>query len=185
MTEETQQPDPSRISAVAVLACASLGLAALWWIRENLMEPPTVARGSKDSTPPAARPTTSPKTPAAAPPPKPKPPAATPREATPPGPEPKPDSASATASAPSHDDLTQLEGIGPKIASVLRDQGLDSFAKLAAQTPQELRDLLASISGRYRMFDPETWPEQAALAAAGRLQDLKALQAEFKGGRRS
>ncbi|MEM8996843.1 MAG: 50S ribosomal protein L17, partial [Acidobacteriota bacterium] len=75
--------------------------------------------------------------------------------------------------------------IGPKMASVLADAGVDSFAELAGRSPDGLRELLASISSRYRMFDPETWPEQAGLAAAGRFDDLDALQGELKGGRRT
>jgi len=34
-------------------------------------------------------------------------------------------------------------------------------------------------------FNPETWPEQASLAAQGNWEGLSALQEELRGGRRA
>ncbi|MEA3336370.1 MAG: DUF4332 domain-containing protein [Chloroflexota bacterium] len=77
-------------------------------------------------------------------------------------------------------DLTQIEGVGPKIAEVLRAAGINSYAELAATSPEELHKILADagISAK-----PDTWPSQAQLAAAGRWKDLEAIQAQLKGGR--
>ncbi len=81
------------------------------------------------------------------------------------------------------DDLKKIEGIGPKIAGLLTAAGIDTFAKLAAAEQSTLREILDAAGARYRIANPGTWPQQAALAAAGDSAGLKALQAELKGGR--
>ncbi|UBM59258.1 hypothetical protein LAG90_01120 [Marinilongibacter aquaticus] len=84
------------------------------------------------------------------------------------------------------DNLKLIEGIGPKIEFFLKEDGIDTFAKLATSKPEEIRQMLVNKGGtRYNANDPSTWPEQAALAAKGQLEELKALQSELKGGRRS
>ncbi len=82
------------------------------------------------------------------------------------------------------DDLTKIEGIGPKVAQLLADAGITSFAALAAVPVAHLRDLLSAAGSRYRLIDPATWPEQAALAAQGDWAAFKALVAELKAGKR-
>ena len=64
------------------------------------------------------------------------------------------------------DDLTKIEGIGPKIAQVLADAGITTFAALAGTSAGRLREILNAAGSRYRITDPTTWPEQAAHAAA-------------------
>ena len=82
------------------------------------------------------------------------------------------------------DDLQVIEGVGPKIAQILQDAGIRSFAQIAAMKPADIQTLLDDAGPNFRIADPETWPEQAALAAANRWADLKALQDELIGGRR-
>ena len=79
------------------------------------------------------------------------------------------------------DDLTKISGIGPRIASLLQEQGLTSFAQLAAATPEGLREILQSAN--VRLSDPATWPEQARLAAAGKLDELKKFVARQRASR--
>lgn len=81
------------------------------------------------------------------------------------------------------DDLKLIEGIGPKINSVLADAGIKTFAQLTATSPEMLRKILAD-AGLSAINDPATWPEQAALAAAGNWDGLALLQNELRGGRR-
>jgi predicted flap endonuclease-1-like 5' DNA nuclease len=87
---------------------------------------------------------------------------------------------------PTHeDDLKRIEGIGPKISGVLKEAGIRSFGQLAATDAEALRQLLQEADPNLpRLADPTTWPSQAGLAAEGRWEELKALQAELKGGRR-
>jgi ribosomal protein L30 len=83
---------------------------------------------------------------------------------------------------PAVDDLEVIEGIGPKIAGVLRDAGISSFAELAATDSERLAEILQDAN--LRLASPETWAEQAELAAAGDWEGLKQLQERLKGGRR-
>lgn len=91
----------------------------------------------------------------------------------------------AAASPPTMpDDLKRIEGIGPKLSSVLQEVGITTFAALAAKSSDELQGIL-DTAGVAHISDPATWPEQAALAAAGKHDELTALQDALKGGRRS
>ena len=93
--------------------------------------------------------------------------------------------APAETEAPEPDDLTRIEGIGPKIASVLQGAGIATFAQLADADPEGLSDILEAADPRLRrLADPTTWPEQAALAAADEWEAHEALRSELKGGRR-
>ena len=80
------------------------------------------------------------------------------------------------------DDLTILEGIGPKVVKVLKDAGIASFADLAAANAAEVQKALDAAG--LQMMNPEGWIEQAKLAAKGDMDELKKLQDELKGGRR-
>ena len=193
MTDEYNHDEtpPSLFRSYVVLAGACLGLAALWWLRENVWDPdgpgvrpetasgPDPARASNDAprangAPPASV-------------------AAEPEAAAGDAAEPeaanddRPATAGAEASpeAAKPDDLTTIEGIGPKIAQVLGDAGVGSFARLAEKSADDIREILVAANPRYRMFDPETWPEQARLAAEDQLDELNALQGKLDGGRRS
>lgn len=81
------------------------------------------------------------------------------------------------------DDLRQIEGIGPKIATLLQSAGITTFQQLAAMEPTAIKKLLTEAG--LRLGDPTTWPEQAKLAAEGNLEALKTLQNSLKGGRRA
>jgi len=80
------------------------------------------------------------------------------------------------------DDLEAIEGIGPKIAGVLKAAGVVTFADLAATDTNRLTEILQAAN--VRLADPTTWPEQAQLAADGKWAEFKALQESLKGGRR-
>jgi predicted flap endonuclease-1-like 5' DNA nuclease len=84
------------------------------------------------------------------------------------------------------DDLRRIQGVGPKIASVLQDAGIGTFSDLAKTDAQRIQAILVERDPRLgRLADPGTWPEQAALAASGDWEALATLQGELKGGRRS
>jgi predicted flap endonuclease-1-like 5' DNA nuclease len=90
--------------------------------------------------------------------------------------------AAPAAASPSEDNLEIIEGIGPKIAALLKEAGIGSFADLAAAETSQLHAILQAAGPRFRMANPATWPRQAGLAAAGRWDDLRALQASLKAG---
>ncbi len=78
------------------------------------------------------------------------------------------------------DDLTKIEGIGPKIASVFAENGIATFEELSKADTDELKEILVKNSlGRH---NPLSWPKQAELAFAGKWDKLKELQDELMGG---
>jgi hypothetical protein len=81
------------------------------------------------------------------------------------------------------DDLTRIEGIGPKISGLLQGAGISTFADLAEASVDRLQGIIAA-AGLTALSDPRTWPEQARLAAEGQWERLDTMQAELKGGRR-
>jgi predicted flap endonuclease-1-like 5' DNA nuclease len=80
------------------------------------------------------------------------------------------------------DDLTKIEGIGSKIASLLKESGIVTFADLGATKVGVLRNILAEAGNRFKMHNPSTWAKQAKLAAKGKWDKLKTLQEELNGG---
>ena len=80
------------------------------------------------------------------------------------------------------DDLKKIEGIGPKIAEVLTEAGIGTFAALAKSTPEAIKEILSAHS-RLASKDPSTWCKQAELAAEGKWDELKKWQDELDGGK--
>ena len=81
-----------------------------------------------------------------------------------------------------NDDLTKVEGIGPKVAEILSQQGIGTFRKLSQTSVAEIKSHLEAAGGIMANMDPTTWPDQAQLAAAGEWDKLKAWQDELDGG---
>lgn len=80
------------------------------------------------------------------------------------------------------DDLKIIEGIGPKIETILHQAGIYTFAALAEASVAQLEQIVREDAG-IRVAFPDTWPNQARLAAAGNWAALETLQDELKGGR--
>ena len=80
------------------------------------------------------------------------------------------------------DDLTKIEGIGPKINRTLQEAGIQTYRQLASSEPAVLKQIL--LDANIRIGFPDTWPEQAALAAKADWSNLKEFQSELQGGRR-
>jgi hypothetical protein len=87
------------------------------------------------------------------------------------------------APAPIPDDLTRIEGIGPKISGLLQQAGISTFSDLAETSVGRLQSIL-SDAGLSALADPGSWAEQARLAAEGQWERLATLQEKLKGGRR-
>jgi predicted flap endonuclease-1-like 5' DNA nuclease len=81
------------------------------------------------------------------------------------------------------DDLKVIEGIGPSIAGLLRENGIASFKVLAEAPVERLTEILTAARLNH-LADPTTWGEQARLAAAGEWDRLEEYQATLKGGRK-
>jgi predicted flap endonuclease-1-like 5' DNA nuclease len=92
--------------------------------------------------------------------------------------QPPPDVAAAAAvlgRAIELDDLTVVEGIGPKIARLCGGIGVATWRQLADVEVGVLQSMLDAAGPRFRMHKPETWPQQAGLLAEGRWGDFKEL----------
>lgn len=87
------------------------------------------------------------------------------------------------AAPPRPDDLKKIEGIGPKTSRVLADNGIVTYRQLADTSVERLQEII-DAAGLPRVLNPATWPEQAALAADGKWDELKALTDSLSGGRR-
>ena len=94
----------------------------------------------------------------------------------------KPAAVPAPEVAAKPDDLAILEGIGPKVKSLLAGAGITTFAQLAASELDTLNQILDS--NKLQFLDPTTWPEQASLAAEGKMDELQELMDNLKGGRK-
>ncbi|MEO1009719.1 MAG: 30S ribosomal protein S2 [Bacteroidota bacterium] len=80
------------------------------------------------------------------------------------------------------DDLTKVEGIGPKAAEALVNAGITSFAGLADADAEKIKEILTEASSRMAHLDPTSWSKQAKMAADGNWDELKEWQDKVKGG---
>lgn len=83
--------------------------------------------------------------------------------------------------ATDEDNLRLIEGIGPKIESILRASGITTFEQLADADADALRSILEEAGSRFKSHNPKSWPAQAGLAADGKMDELRAWQRELKG----
>ena len=91
--------------------------------------------------------------------------------------------ASADKKAPKLDDLKIIEGVGPKIETLLKEGGISTWAELAEASEDRLKEILEAAGPRYQIHDPSTWPAQAKFAAEGHWDELKEYQDMLTGGR--
>lgn len=80
------------------------------------------------------------------------------------------------------DDLTVVEGIGPKINALFNEAGIKTFAQLAVATLPQMRQILDNGGARFRLANPSTWAQQAKLAANNNWTELKKLQDALSNG---
>ncbi len=79
-------------------------------------------------------------------------------------------------------DFSVIEGIGPKINSLIHEAGIHSFRELSQTDPSNIQKVLDEAGPNFRLANPGTWPDQAYLAANNRWSALKALQNILDGG---
>ncbi|MEM8584989.1 MAG: helix-hairpin-helix domain-containing protein [Bacteroidota bacterium] len=81
------------------------------------------------------------------------------------------------------DNLQIIEGVGPKIESVLKDAGYSTWAAVAAAESTALKGALDAAGSRFKLADPTSWPRQAQMAVEGRWADLIEYQKFTDAGR--
>ena len=73
-------------------------------------------------------------------------------------------------------DLTQLKGLGPKLAATLAELGYTRIDQIAALTPEEAAPLDAQLGAFQGRMARDRWIEQAKLLSAG---DRAGYEAQF------
>ena len=81
------------------------------------------------------------------------------------------------------DDLTIIEGIGPKIQELLHHADIKSWKALGNTSLESLVETLRNAGDRYRIHDPGTWAKQARFAAEGKWDELMQYQEFLDGGK--
>jgi predicted flap endonuclease-1-like 5' DNA nuclease len=79
-------------------------------------------------------------------------------------------------------DLTVIEGIGPKIAQILGENKVKNFKSLIATPIEDIKTWLKD--NKLQFVDPTTWAEQAQLLDAGKMVEFETLKQSLKGGKR-
>lgn len=81
---------------------------------------------------------------------------------------PAPEAPAAPPVAPgTGDDLTRIKGLGPKIAALLGEFGITSYAQIAAWTPEEVERIDAKLGRFSGRIARDQWVAQAQMLAAG------------------
>jgi predicted flap endonuclease-1-like 5' DNA nuclease len=93
-------------------------------------------------------------------------------------------SATLTSTAPVYrqEDLEAIDGIGPKIGAMLRNNGITTFAQLAVTPLDELATIVESTGEPASGAGLDTWATQARLAASEDWAGLAKMQAALHGG---
>ncbi len=82
------------------------------------------------------------------------------------------------------DDLTVIEGLGPKSAQALTAVGITTYAQIAAASAEALEDAV-KVKGGVRILDGQakTWPKQAQFLVDGDEAGFKTYTDHLVGGR--
>lgn len=74
--------------------------------------------------------------------------------------------------------LQIIEGIGPRMEAILKENDISSWYDLTKKSSTELKAILNKYGGRYSIVDPSGWTKQAKLAYKGKWEKLIKLQSE-------
>jgi predicted flap endonuclease-1-like 5' DNA nuclease len=80
-------------------------------------------------------------------------------------------------------DLTIVEGIGPKIQELFHNHDVKTWKALSECSVDKCQIVLNSGGDRFKMLKPSTWPKQAKFAFEGKWQELLKWQDELDGGK--
>ncbi len=80
-------------------------------------------------------------------------------------------------------DLTVVEGIGPKIQGLFHAHDIKTWKALSECSVEKCQTVLDSGGERYKIHRPGTWPKQAEMAHKGKWKDLSEWQDKLDGGK--
>jgi predicted flap endonuclease-1-like 5' DNA nuclease len=75
-----------------------------------------------------------------------------------------------------NNNLQVIEGIGPKMESVLKENGIETWAKLADKSKGDLKKMLEKYGSKYALINVTDWPTQAQFASQGKWEELIKFQ---------
>ncbi len=77
------------------------------------------------------------------------------------------------AGKPGYDDLKKVMGIGAKMEKMLNEKGIKTYNDLKSVKVSDLQAIINSAGGYYQSYKPQMWKSEAALAAAGKFDQMK------------
>jgi predicted flap endonuclease-1-like 5' DNA nuclease len=80
-------------------------------------------------------------------------------------------------------DLTIIEGIGPKIEELFKKAGIGTWKDLSETAVERCQEILKEAGTSYKAHDPTTWPLQSEMAYSGKWEELKKWQDDMLGGK--
>ena len=80
-------------------------------------------------------------------------------------------------------DLTIVEGIGPKIQQLFHKNNIKTWKSLSNCSVSKCQSILDDAGKAYKIHNPGTWPKQARMAYEGKWEKLLKWQDELDGGR--
>lgn len=80
-------------------------------------------------------------------------------------------------------DLTIIEGIGPKIEKLFQKAGIGTWKDFSETTVERCQEILNEAGTSYKAHDPKTWPLQSEMAYSGKWEVLKMWQDDMLGGK--
>jgi predicted flap endonuclease-1-like 5' DNA nuclease len=80
-------------------------------------------------------------------------------------------------------DLTAIEGVGPKIAELFIAAGINNWQDLSETSVGKCEEILKAAGDRFSIHNPGTWPRQAKLMVEGKWEELKAWTDILDGGK--
>jgi len=78
------------------------------------------------------------------------------------------------------EDLTKIIGITPKIQTLLKSESITTYQELGKCTIKKLLIILDIVNNKKKIDYYTTWAKQAKLAAAGKWDELSALQKKIE-----
>ncbi|MBU2995728.1 hypothetical protein KO500_04755 [Cellulophaga baltica] len=81
------------------------------------------------------------------------------------------------------DDLKLVEGIGPKIEGMFKENGIKTWKKLSEATVAECQAILDTGGPRYKIHNPASWPLQSKMCYEGKWTELVKWQDEHDHGK--
>jgi len=81
-------------------------------------------------------------------------------------------------------DFKIIEGIGPKIETLLKENNILTWYELADTKTKTIKKILLEKGGKkFSVHNPATWAEQAKMAFEGKWKELKSYQDYLDGGK--